>query len=329
MQARVTEEHKTNYVIKDGDKELLASVRGSFFAEQAFPKVGDYVVYTELGDGKAAIEEVVERKNFIARKAAHTREEQVIVANVDVMFIVMGLDNDFNLSRLERYLLLAEQSGVKPVVVLNKTDSTEEASDCATKAKEVAGAAPVLAVSATEGEGMEQLLNQIDKGTTVVLLGSSGVGKSTITNWLLREDKQIVRGVREDDSRGRHTTTSRQMFELPNGGYLIDTPGMRELGMVNTTESDEQMVFDKIEALSQECRFRNCDHEKSAGCAVLAAIQAGEIDERQLESYRKLLRERQFAESKQEPDFVRQQRNKQRNLQKEYNRVKSQKRFRR
>lgn len=329
MNARVAEEHKTNYVIWDGDQEFLATVRGAFFTEQTFPKVGDYVSYTKLPDGKAVIEEVLPRTTAVVRKAAHTGEPQVIVANVDVMFIVMGLDGDFNVSRLERYLLLAELSEVKPVVVLNKADSVEDAADFVYQVKDVAPTVPVFAVSAKTGEGMERLLTQITQDTTVVLLGSSGAGKSTITNWLMRNDAQDVNEVRADDSRGRHTTTARQMFRLPTGGFLIDTPGMRELGMVDSTDDDEDVVFAQIEELSLQCQFRNCDHEKSQGCAVLAAIEEGVITERQLNNYHKLQRERQFEESKHDPELSYLERKRKRELYKGYGKIMKQKKFER
>ncbi|MCA9365882.1 ribosome small subunit-dependent GTPase A [Candidatus Kaiserbacteria bacterium] len=329
MKARVAEEHKTNYVIWDKDKEFLATVRGAFFTEQTFPKVGDYVEYTELTDGKAVIEEVLPRTTAVVRKSAHTGEPQTIVANVDTIFIVMGLDDDFNLNRLERYLLLAEQSNVRSVVVLNKADKVQDAGDYIKKVKDVAGSSLVFAVSAKTGDGMEKLFTQIQNDETVVLLGSSGAGKSTITNWLLQADKQSVRGVREDDSRGRHTTTSRQMFELPSGGYLIDTPGMRELGLIDGSDEDENTVFELIEELSTQCQFRNCDHEKSKGCAVLKAIESNELTERQLQNYHKLKRERQFEESKNDPELAYQERKRKRELHKGYDKFIKQKKFQR
>lgn len=298
---RIIEVHRTNFTVSVDGVELLATVRGNFHEEGGFPKVGDYVSLTILDDEKAVVETVLERKSVIKRKSNETDEEQVIAANVDVIFIVMGLDGDYSLSRLERYLLLATQSNVEAVIVLNKCDVVADVSEYVAEVSTVADDAPVCVVSALRGEGMESLAAYIDQATTAVLLGSSGAGKSTITNWLLQEDRQAVSDIRADDSKGRHTTTSRQLFALPGGGYLIDTPGMRELGMVETDEDDELLVFSHIEALASECKFRNCDHEKSAGCAVQAAIAAGDLDERELHNYQKLQREREYIESKGSP----------------------------
>jgi ribosome biogenesis GTPase len=318
--ARVIEEHKTNYVIKDGDSGYRATVRGSFFADDTFPKVGDFVQYSKVSEDKAVIEELLPRTSTISRKAVGTHGEQVIVANVDVMFIVMGLDGDFNLSRLERYLLLAQQSNVTPVVVLNKCDTVDDRASYLDKAQTAVGDTQVHMVSAATGENMESLLRHFNSDTTAVLLGSSGAGKSTITNWLLHNNKQQVNVVRSDDSRGRHTTTSRQLFSLPYGGYLIDTPGMRELGVVST-EEDEGSVFARLEMLSHQCRFPNCDHEISKGCALIEAVENGDIDERQLKNYRKLQRERFYAESKHDEESSRQYKQNKKNLYKGYKEI--------
>lgn len=295
---RVIEVHRTNFTVGVEDKEFLATVRGDFHLTGDFPVVGDYVSLELLEDDKAVIESILERTNVIRRRGAEENEVQVIVANVDLICIVMGLDGDFNLSRLERYLLLAEQSGIIPIIVLNKTDVALDLEKQIDDAKQVAGVVPVYAVSALTGDGLEAVARHITPKTTAVLLGSSGAGKSTITNWLLRENRQAVREIRQDDSHGRHTTTSRQLFSLPAGGHLIDTPGMRELGVLDVDDADKDAVFERIEQFAVRCKFRDCDHEKSAGCAVLAAVESGELSERELHNYQKLLRERAYAESK-------------------------------
>jgi ribosome biogenesis GTPase len=296
--ARVIEVHRTNYIVKTDTKEFTATVRGNFHAEGDFPKVGDYVELELLKDEKAVIEKVQERTSVVKRKAADSEEEQIMAANVDTIFIVMGLDGDYSVSRLERYLLLSEQSSVEAVVVLNKMDVVEDVDTYLDEIMDVAGKVPVISVSALSGEGMEELLSYLKKDSTSVLLGSSGAGKSTITNWLLHEDRQPVKDVRDDDSRGRHTTTSRQLFCLSNGAFLIDTPGMRELGVIESDTEDEMAVFNKIEEFSTQCKFSNCDHDKSDGCAVLSALESGDLTERELNNYHKIIREREFQENK-------------------------------
>ncbi len=312
QKARIIEEHRTNYIISAEDNEFVATVRGSFFYEKNFPKVGDYILFTAASLGKAVIEEVLPRTSTVVRKEVETGASQIIVANVDIIFIVVGLDGDFNLNRLERYLLLAKQSDIKAVVVLNKCDSVDNVDDYIEQVGTVAKGISVLAVSALTGQGMETLLAHFTDTTTAVLLGSSGAGKSTITNRLLNQAKQKVRGVRLDDSRGRHTTTSRQLFALPTGGFIIDTPGMRELSVLDSTTKDENVVFEKIDEISKHCQFTNCDHDKSDGCAVLAAVTTGEITERQLENYQKLQHERLLEDNKHDKKSARQHKQNQR-----------------
>lgn len=327
-EARVIQEHKASYLISDGDNTYTATVRGSFFDTNSFPKVGDYVSFTDVSERKAVIEEILPRNSTIARNAVGTEGEQVIVANVDLIFIVMGLDKDWNVSRLERYLLLARQSDVAPVIVLNKCDQVDDSDAFVREAKRVANTTPVHAVSATTGENMEALLSYLEKDTTAVLLGSSGAGKSTITNWLMRHATQQVQAVRADDSHGRHTTTSRQLFTLPGGGYLIDTPGMRELGVRSDTEN-EASVFERIELLQTKCRFSNCDHEKSKGCAILAGMKTGQVSERELRNYLKLKRERLFEESKHDEETSREHKLQKKRLYKSYKQVLKRSRFER
>lgn len=298
---RVIAEHKTNYIVFDGHKELTATVKGSFFIGNNFPKVGDWILFTEGAKNKATINEILPRYSQIMRQTAESGEPQVIVANVNIIFIVMGLDNDFNLSRLERYLLLAKQSQVKPVILLNKSDLPVDLEAMLKKVKVVAGPAQVYAISATNGINMEILTNYLTADVTAVLLGSSGAGKSTITNWLLKKDVQKIGEVRGDDSRGRHTTTARQLFTLPTGAYLIDTPGMRELSIVESVADEEDTTFLKIVELSKQCKFSNCDHQKSKQCAVLSALGNGEVSERELASYLKIQQERLLPEKQPKP----------------------------
>jgi len=295
---RIIEAHRTNFTVRDGDREFTAVVRGNFHETGDFPKVGDYVELSLIDEEQAVIEKVKNRSSVIKRKSGETDEEQIIATNVDLIFVVMGLDNDFNISRLERYLLLSAQSNIKPIIVLNKSDIAEELEAKLGTVNEVAGDVEVLVVSALTGLGLRELGDHISTGMTAVLLGSSGAGKSTITNWLLGESVQEVQSTRGADDRGRHTTTSRQLFSLSSGGYLIDTPGMRELGVIDVDTKDENEVFEKIEALSLECQFRNCDHEKSNGCKVIEALENGDLSDRELNNYNKLLREREYNENK-------------------------------
>lgn len=296
---RVIEAHRTNFTVATlADEVVTATVRGNFHVEGEFPKVGDYVSLSLLGDSQAVIEDVLPRTSVIKRKSANGEGEQIIVANVDLVIIVMGLDGDFNANRLERYLLLAEQSNVPALVVLNKADVVADVSEYLELIKVMAGQTPVCTVSALTGTNMPAVAEYITPVTTAVLLGSSGAGKSTITNWFLNEQRQMVKTIREDDSHGRHTTTSRQLFALPQGGFLIDTPGMRELALLDSEEESEQLVFERIEKLALECQFNDCDHAKSAGCAVLKALAEGELTEREFKNYHKLLRERQFSNDK-------------------------------
>lgn len=251
---RIIEVHRTNFTVKTDETELLATVRGDFHVKGEFPVVGDYVQLEILEDNKGVVEEIIPRHNVIRRRGAEDDEVQVIVANVDLIFIVMGLDGDYSLSRLERYLLLARQSEIPAVIVLNKVDVVQEVDSFVAEVRVIAGEVPVYAVSALTGDGLVAVAHHITSETTAVLLGSSGAGKSTITNWLLREDRQVVQEVRADDARGRHTTVSRQLFALPGGGFLIDTPGMRELGVLDAEASDELAVFERVEAFAAACK---------------------------------------------------------------------------
>ena len=246
------------------------------------PAIGDWILYDPQ---TTYIHEVLPRKTVLTRKkVGKTTEQQVIAANVDVMFIVIALDNDFSVRRLERYLVVAEQSGARPVIVLNKSDIC---GDFSTHLNEIAQVtqAPVLVMSAIDQNTVAQLTKQIEPGETGALLGSSGVGKSTIINALLGEDRQVVGAVRESDNKGQHTTTHREMFKLKEGWILIDMPGIRELEPWATTDT-VTTAFTEIDTLAEHCRFRDCTHNDEPGCNVIPNVDAA-----RLASYHKLTNE--------------------------------------
>jgi ribosome biogenesis GTPase / thiamine phosphate phosphatase len=268
-----------------------------------WPAVGDWVA-AELQDqgGAAMIREVLPRRSQFVRKMAGKKfAEQVIAANVETALLVSALDGDFNPRRVERYLAQCWESGAKPVIILNKADACECLEEKVDEIEKVARGVPVCAVSAKTAQGFEELVRYLGRGQTLVLLGSSGVGKSTIVNRLLGRDLQEVEQVRESDSRGRHTTTARQLFALPGGALLMDTPGLRELQLWDANEGISQ-TFAEIEAFAARCRFTNCTHGREPGCAVQAAIQTGALDLGRLENWRKVQRELEFLERKNDPE---------------------------
>ncbi|MBW4696405.1 MAG: ribosome small subunit-dependent GTPase A [Aphanocapsa lilacina HA4352-LM1] len=301
---RVIAEHRGGYGVATEMGEVAAAVSGRLrhaaHGPADFPAVGDWVVLErrEL-PARGLIQAVLPRKSRFARRAAGgPSEAQLVAANVDVLFLVSGLDGDFNVRRIERYLVLAWESGANPVIVLNKADVCGELEERVRAVERVAPGVPVVAVSAASGS-LECLAPWLASGRTVALLGSSGAGKSTIANRLLGCPLQAVGAVREDDSRGRHTTTARQLLQLPGGALLIDTPGMRELQLLAGEDSLET-AFADVEALASRCRFRDCRHTNEPGCAVQAALLAGELEAARLESYRKLQREAAFEARRQE-----------------------------
>ncbi len=238
---------------------------------------------------------ILERRSLISRMAAGVEQRmQAIAANLDTLFVVTSCNDDFNLSRLERYFTVAKHAQVQPVIVLTKSDLCADPGSFVAQARSIAGDIGVLALNATARTEAEALAPWLGRGQTVAFVGSSGVGKSTLVNALLASEAQATSGIREHDAKGRHTTTSRQMFELSSGAWVIDTPGMRELKL-GSMEDAVSAVFDDIEALARECRFRDCRHRDDAGCALQAAVVAGRLDARRLYSYLKLLREAERA----------------------------------
>lgn len=267
-----------------------------------WPATGDWVAAELRDQGRAAqIHEVLPRRGqFVRKMAGKKTAEQVIAANVDLALLVSALDGDFNLRRIERYLTQCWESGAKPVIVLNKTDACKTPQAKIDEMERVAMGVPVCAVSAKTGLGFDELERFLARGQTIVLLGSSGVGKSTILNRLLGHAIQEVQQVRKSDSRGRHTTTARELFVLPSGALLMDTPGLRELQLWDADEGISQ-TFADIESLAANCRFGNCRHNGEPGCAVQAGIGAGELDLSRLENWRKLQRELAFLKRKVDP----------------------------
>ena len=302
---RIIAEHRQLYVINDGAENLLGEVSGKylFTAERPadFPKVGDYVRFLRPdAESRAVIQKLVPRNTVISRKVAGDKTaEQILAVNVDAVFIVMALDDDYSVRRLERYLTLTWDSGARPVVVLNKSDICDDVEDRRLEVEEVAFGAPVCVISALSETGMDCLWEQIRKNETVCFLGSSGVGKSTIINRLLGEDRQAVREVRSADAKGRHTTTHRELFSLASGGFLIDTPGLRE---VQLWSADDGMAagFPEIDDLSADCFFADCSHTSEKGCAVVEALENGRLPRERYDSYHKIQREQFWLKEKQE-----------------------------
>lgn len=275
--------------------EYEAAPAGRLRWEEVLPAVGDWVAAKPVGADFARMEAVLPRRTQFSRRAAGTAQyEQVIATNVDLALVVCGLDGDFNLRRLERYLVLSRESGGETAVILNKADLC---TDTAARLEAVARIAPEVPVVALSAEQSVDPLRALVRGRTVVLLGSSGAGKSTIANGLLGDDRLATNAVRASDSRGRHTTTSRMLMPLPDGGAIIDTPGMRELQLCAGEDSLDE-VFSEITALAAGCRFSDCTHTGEPGCAIAEALAGGEIDASRWDSFRKLgteLRHRQAA----------------------------------
>jgi len=302
---RVALEHNHVYRVITEAGEQLAEATGRMKhlaqGRHELPAVGDWVALrTDEAGNRAVIKAVLPRLGKFSRKSAgNWTEEQVIAANIDTVFLVSGLDGDFNPRRIERYLLLAQQSDARPVIILNKTDLAEDVPELVAMIEETAPGLPVLAISAATGKGMELLQPYLGVGQTVALLGSSGVGKSTIVNRLVGERVLPTRSVRESDSRGRHASVHRQMIALPGGGLVIDTPGMRELQLWGVDEGLSG-TFDDVDAIGEACRFRDCRHRQEPGCAVKAAVEAGTLDTARYDNFVKLQDERAELERRQD-----------------------------
>lgn len=293
--ARVAVQHRGAYVVCAEDGDLSAELSGRLRHEAeagGLPVAGDWVAVRRHDDGSGAvIHAVLPRRTSISRKAAWlATEEQVLGANIDIVFLVAGLDGDLNLRRLERYLATVWNSGAEPVVVLSKADLCDDVDAAVAAVEAVAVGVPIHVASGLTGEGVDRLRAYTAGNRTVALLGSSGVGKSTLINRLRGEDVQAVADVRKD-GRGRHTTTTRELVPLAGGGLLLDTPGMRELQLWDAGGEGLDTTFADIEELAGRCRFSDCEHNGEPGCAVEEALAEGTLDGARYSSYRKLQRE--------------------------------------
>jgi ribosome biogenesis GTPase / thiamine phosphate phosphatase len=296
--ARVIETPKNSWRVASeaGESlmELSGRLRHRLLTPDGWPAVGDWV---EAAGG--TIYNVLPRRSKLSRRAAGRRtDEQIVAANVDTVFVVSSFDRDFNPRRLERYLTVVWEGGAQPVIVLNKADLCDETPHLLRETQAVALAVPVYAISAANAEGLDQLQPHLQAGSTIALVGSSGVGKSTLINQLCGYDRQSVRTV-GTDGRGRHTTSARNLIALPSGALLIDTPGMRELQLWGTEDSLNE-TFQEIEHLARQCRFRDCRHTDEPGCAVLQAVKRGETPQERYDSYLKLRKELAFLHRKQD-----------------------------
>jgi ribosome biogenesis GTPase / thiamine phosphate phosphatase len=288
--ARIVAEHRGGYLARGERDERLARARGKLRDDELFggmPAVGDWVAVCDAPEGMSAIEAVLPRRTKVSRKTPWLRaEEHVLVANVDTVFLVTGLDADFNPRRVERYLVAAWDSGADPVVVLTKLDVLDDPGKLL-EAEELAIGVPVLAISNVTGEGIEELTGFLGRARTFVLLGSSGTGKSTLLNRLAGRRLMPVGDLRRD-GRGRHTTRHRQLHVLPGGALVIDTPGLRELQI---WEGDVDSAFSDVAELAAQCRFTDCGHESEPDCAIKEALASGALDPERWASYLKLQRE--------------------------------------
>jgi ribosome biogenesis GTPase len=290
----VVQQREAHLVVTDGGN-LSARVSGRLrheAREAGHPTAGDWVALSaKAGEGTATIHAILPRRTAFMRRAADSVQTlQVIAANIDVVFVVTSLNADLNPRRIERFLAAAWQSGARPVVVLTKADLCEQPEAQASEIATLAAGCPVLIVSVRQGLGLDSLRDQISPGETCVLIGSSGVGKSTLVNALLGEERMATQDIRAADARGRHTTSYRQLVLLPDGRLILDTPGIREVGLIDADEG-LSTVFDDIEQLARNCRFRDCGHSSEPGCAVRGALDAGLLDADRWAHFQKLSRE--------------------------------------
>jgi ribosome biogenesis GTPase len=300
---RIVVQQRGGYRLVTEAGEIEARASGTLLksaSDEERPTAGDWVaVEPRPGETTALVRAVLPRRTAFIRRSVRGGA-QVVAANVDVAFLVTSLNADLNLRRLERYLATAYESGAEPVIVLTKTDLTRDVEAAVAEVEGIAFGAPVLPVSSKTGAGLDGVAAHLPAGRTAVLLGSSGAGKSTLLNALAGQERMATAEIREDDARGRHTTTHRELVLLPTGGLILDTPGMRELGLWDA-DAGVSTAFEDVEALAGQCRFSDCTHTREPGCAVRAAIESGALPEDRLRAYEKLQAELAYERRREDP----------------------------
>lgn len=316
--ARIITTYRDRYeIVSDKGKGFARLKKGSFYdnPNAIYPTIGDFVMIEWNSMGDSQIIETLKRDSSFSRTSSsadrnhemHTQHEQLVAANFDYVFIMQSLNDNFNIRRIERYLTLAWESGAIPVIVLTKCDLVDDVESYISKIESVAIGVDVYAISCKAKIGLEKLQKYFKKGNTLVFLGSSGVGKSTLVNTLIGKDVMKTSEIREDDSKGRHTTTNRQLLMLPTGAMVIDTPGMRELGMWNCDDGIDK-TFQDVEKYFGTCKFSDCTHTSEPGCKVLEAIKNGELSEERYNAYMKLKNEARYNSDSE--SYLREKRNK-------------------
>jgi len=305
--ARVIAEHRGSYKVKNSEGEFLARITGKHMftatKREDYPAVGDFVAITELPEEQAVINAVLPRKTIIKRRSGDKNKigeksvSQIIATNIDTAFVVESVDRDYNLNRFERYFAIANDEGIVPVIVLNKTDlnSKEELDEKTAEIKNRFVDVDVVLTSTKNNEGLDDLKAHIRRGKTHCFLGSSGVGKSSLINKLLGKEIIKTGEISEGSGRGKHSTTSREMYFLENGGIVIDNPGMREVGVTDATPEIDNF-FDEITALAETCKYSDCTHVNEPGCGVLSALKSGKLNESQYANYMRLKKEAEYNE---------------------------------